>query len=251
MIVFYVGYSAMQNKDVINAAYHYQKLVDNNCNGTDLQIAYGWLTNYLLTTKNDAKNAKTICTKGLAFYPTDEYLISLAKDIERKIGNTAELFNLFETDVNSKNASYNDYLAYAAELYDYLYTDTKTINDANKEKRMIQMLDKAIAVNSKSFEANYIYGMYYTSVALAADTRSKTETNPIQKDKAIALAKQHSESSISYFEKACSYYETAATKSTKQNENYKSGLQQLVNLYSYLNLSDKKTIVQTKLNKLN
>jgi hypothetical protein len=258
MVTFYAGYTAMKDNNFTNAEYYFKKLSDANVSGTDLQIAYGWLSNYYLKDKKDVANAKNVCDKGLLHYPKDEYLLSVKTQIASASGNVENLFAAYEETINKGNASFSDYLGYGAELYDYLYVneDKRTItNGTTKEKRLEEVLLKAISLKNNSAEANYILGTHYTSKALQKDATKKALGNetPQNIDAKKELSKtinDLTDKSIQYLEACASLYEAVANEKESQKNHYKTAIQQLVNLYTYRAMVAKKIEAEKKLKSL-
>lgn len=257
MLTFYAGYTAMKNKDDNNAALYFKTLADKNASGTDLQIAYGWLTNYYLKDKKDQAAAKAMYEKGIALYPNDEYLKSMKTIIARESGDPEQIFKSYEEIINSGKCEFADYLGYGAELYDHLYVDSgRTISDApGKEARMVQVLSKALELRNGSAEANYIMGMYYTSKALQGDKQLKTikGTKPEDVAKKKDLTTQittHADQSIKYLEMSSSLYGAKTTLKPNEKDHYKTSLQQLMNLYKYKAQADKIKSTEEKLKRL-
>lgn len=249
MLTFYAGYTAMQAKKTDETVYYFKKLADANANGTDLQIAYGWLCNYYLTDKNDAATARIYCDKGLKFYATDEYLLSKKNEVERASGNMNTLFKNYEDIIRSGKATYTDYLAYGAELYDYLYVDIKATTDkAAREAKLFEVLNKAYELKNSSSSVNYILGMSYTSKALELDAETKKTTTPAtQKDKLKKERDSYVEKSITHLENAVAIYAKKTEQTETDKQNYKTSLQQLVNLYRFTANATKQAATEEKL----
>lgn len=251
-LTFYAGYCAFQNKDDKNAELYFKKLVDREANGADLQIAYGWLCNYYLEKTKDMEAAKTVCSKGLKIYPSDDYLRSKSIEITRAGNNVEDLFKKYEETLAKPGAAFTDYLAYGAELYDHLFVndDNHIINNETaKRQRMKEVLLKALQLKPASAETNYILGMYYTSIAMeinkqavGATADSKTELNK--------MADSSAHASITYLEKAALLFTAKPNLSSNNKEHLKTALQQLINLYNYLQQPAKSKETQEKLSKL-
>lgn len=257
MLTFYAGYTAMKGNKENEAEYYYKILTDRNASGTDLQIGYGWLTNYYLNTKNNVEAAKAVYTKGVANYPNDEYLKSLKIQIARKSGNPDDVFNSYEETIKGGKAEFSDYLGYGAELYDYLFVDSNAnITDfAGKENRMVEMLQQALKLKSGSAEANYIMGMYYTSKAMTADTQLKkikgNKPEDVAKKKEMTnTINGHAENSVRYLEMASNLYGAKTNLKPADKEHYKTTLLQLQNLYRFKNQADKVKSIDEKIKKL-
>jgi tetratricopeptide (TPR) repeat protein len=257
LLTFYAGYNAMKAKKDNDAEYYYKIITDKNIGGTDIQIAYGWLTNYYLNDKKNPALAKATYEKGIKLYPNDEYLKSMNIQIARQSGNPEEIFASYEGVVNSGKAEFSDYLGYGAELYDYLFVDSsvKITNGPAKETRMVEMLNNALKLKPGSAEANYIMGMYYTSKALAGDKQLKTikGTKPedVAKKKELQNAVNgHADQSIKFLEMSSSLYGAKSNIKPAEKDHYKTSLQQLGNLYKYKNQADKAKSVAEKLKTL-
>lgn len=257
MLTFYAGYTAMKNKDDASAVQYFKTLTDRNASGTDIQIAYGWLTNHYLTEKKDMAAAKAVYDKGIVLYPNDEYLKSMKTQIARASGDPEQIFKSYEETVGSGKAEFSDYLGYGAELYDYLYVDSgRTVTDAaGKEKRMVEMLNKALELKNGSAEANYIMGMYYTSKALQGDKQLKaikgTKPEDLAKKKDLqAQIGTQADQSIKYLEMCSSLYGAKQNPKPNEKEHHKTALQQLMNLYKYKAQADKVKSTEEKLKRL-
>lgn len=251
-LTFYAGYCAFQNKDDKSAEYYFKKLVDRGAYGADVQIAYGWLCNYYLEKTKDIEAAKLVCSKGLKIYPSDEYLRSKSIEITRAGNNIEDLFKQYEETLAKPGAAFTDYLAYGAELYDYLFVneDNHTINNTEAKRiRMKDVLLKALQLKPASAEANYILGMYYTSIAMEINKQAEGATV----DRKTALNKivdSNANASITYLEKAASLFTANPNLSSNKKVQLKTALQQLINLYNYLQQPAKSQETEEKLSKL-
>lgn len=255
MITFYAGYCAMKGEDTAGAAANFQLLANRSASSTDLQIAYGWLSNYLLKTRKDITKARTVCEKGLSFYPNDEYLQSVKQEINRQTGDEESLFGGYEQKIKNGSAVFTDYLSYGADLYDYMFVDKKieSISRSLKELRMVQVLKKALELNSKSGEANYLLGMYYTSKAMELQNEktvldTEASNYEAKKDEIQKKITTNATVSAQYLEAAVALLAGSTTEGRKQN--YKGALSQLINLYKFLNLPDKQKTAEEKLKAL-
>lgn len=239
MIVFYAGYTAMKNNDLIKAEAYFKKIADHNCSGTDLQIAYGWLANFYLE-NNKTEQAKLVCEKGLNFYPGDEYLRSQQLTINRLSGNMKAVFKSFEDVLASGKAGFSDYLGYGAELYDYVYVDAK-LTAAEKpqlQKRLEEVLNKALELKPASAQANYILGMALTSRAMEQQSGDKSAARPL------------AEKSAFYLEKAAAFFVQTPNLSAANKEHLKTALGQLVNIYKFLGNTELQAKAAQKLDAL-
>ena len=257
MLTFYAGYTAMKGKKDSDAEYYYKILTDKGANGTDIQIAYGWLCNYYMKDKKDIAAAKAVYDKGIAVYPNDEYLKSMKIQLARESGNPDEIFKSYEETVASGKAEFSDYLGYGAELYDYLYVDSgHTVTDAaGKEARMVEMLNNALKLKSGSAETNYIMGMYYTSKALSGDKQLKTIKGTKPEDVAKKKELQntingYADQSIKFLEMCGSLYGAKTNLKPNEKDHFKTALQQLTNLYKYKAQPDKVKATEERIKKL-
>jgi hypothetical protein len=236
-MLFYAGYTAMKGNDFTNAEKYFKTLSDHDCSGTDLQISYGWLTNYYIEKKkNDV--AKAVCDKGLRFYPGAEYLRSKKLELERLTGNTQSLFKSYEDIIASGKAAFTDYLAYGAELYDYLYNSEANVavnEKAALQKRLEEMLTKALQLRNGSAQANYLMGMYYTGRAMENQNSNLT------------AAEADADKSIGYLDKAVNSYLEKTNRSASDKTSLTSALTQLINLYAFRGKKELKAAAALKL----
>ena len=248
-ITFYAGYAAMKGELKDDAELYYKKLADANAGGVDTHIGYGWLANYYLADKKDAKKALFYADKGLALYPTNDYLKEQKSFAIAASGDFAAISANHEADIAKPNAPFGDYLKYGIDLYGYLYTDTaayKKPDFAAKQTKFDEVMNKAIGMKPNNAEANYIIGFHNANKALAIQTQLKAFKN--KKLPADVAAKKKLEdaqlalvdASIKNHELAASIYKSK-TVNIKENEkdNYKSTLANLINLYKYKNLNEK------------
>ncbi|MBK6935542.1 MAG: hypothetical protein IPH18_00590 [Chitinophagaceae bacterium] len=226
MITFYAGYCAMKGEDTAGAAANFQLL-----------------------------EAKTVCEKGLSFYPGDEYLLSVKQEISRQTGDEEGLFGRYEQKIKNGTAVFTDYLSYGADLYDYLFVEKEIAGTSKslKELRMVQVLKKGLELNNKSGEANYLLGMYYTGKAMELQNEKMvldTEANDYEakKDEIQKKITINANISVQHLEAAVALLAGSTTESKRQN--YKGALSQLVNLYKFMHLPEMQKAVEEKLKTL-
>lgn len=253
-LTFYAGYSAMKTGNDTEAEYYFKKLADKNVNGADQQITYGWLCNYYIKKKKDLAAANSIYEKGISYYPNDEYLRSMKIAIANASGNMENIFKIYEETIASGEAVFTDYLAYGAELYDYLYigNPVDSVTAAKKETRMVEVLNKALSLKEESAEANYIMGMYHATKATSLDNKIRaiktlTPENVKKKKELQNSMNEMINKSVSYLEAASSLYAASSDLSPAKKENFKTALQQLINLYNYLKQEEKSNTTAERL----
>jgi hypothetical protein len=248
LLVFYAGYTAMQAKDEANTEKYFKQLVDANASGTDIQIAYGWLCNYYLTIKKDNAVAKKVYDIGSKHYPSDEYLKSMNTSIAQASGNTENVFAVYEENISKGNATFTDYLGYGAELYDYLYVNKSTVNNAEaKEKRMEEVLTKALLLKNNSIETNYILGMHYSSKAIALNNTAKIAKNAAEKAEFKTKTDNLVNTSAMFLETAVQLFEVQKPTTVSKKEQQKNAITQLINLYKFLGNTSKQAAAEKKL----
>jgi hypothetical protein len=178
LITFYTGYAAMNAKKMEDTELYFKKLTDANANGTDIQIAYGWLANYYIDTKKENAKGKEIAEKGLKFYPNDEYLNDMVAKAIAGSGDMNAIFANHEVNINKPNAPYAEFLKYAADLFDYLYNDSTMKKDfAEKQKKFEDVMGKGLTMKPASAEGNYLMGFHHANIAVDLDKQVKTFKN--------------------------------------------------------------------------
>lgn len=251
-IVFYAGYAAMKAKQDEVAYTYFKKLCDRDIAGVDLQIAYGWLCNYLATTKKSPAEAKAVYQKGITHYPNDEYLQSMFSTIAVSYSNPEDAFALYEEKLAAGNVKLKEYLNYASMLYDYLYIDhvNDAVNPAKKSQRLAEIINKALSLDNNSFLANYIMGMQESNLAVA-DDQQRRKLAAAERDGALGLslkktAEAHANDAIRYLEAAARIYEQPGSQNSYK-ERYKTTIEQLMNLYNFMQQADKAALAKKKL----
>lgn len=241
-ITFYAGYAADRsstNND--DAELYYKRIVDANAYGTDFHIAYGWLANYYLNTKKETAKGNEVVEKGLKLYPTNEYLVNLKNNAIKNSGDWNAILANGEANVSKPTATYTEYINYGSELFDYLYSDTvKRADQLDREKRLEEVLTKALSFKPNSAETNFIFGSHHTNKAARLDREAKKlATKKLPAD--VAAKKQietqrdaEINAALSNLELAASIYKSkGANIKATDKDNYKSTLRNLINLYKF------------------
>jgi hypothetical protein len=240
-ITFYTGYAAMKGEMKEDAELYYKKMVDANAFGTDYQIAYGWLANYYIVDKKDSKKGLEYAEKGLKLYPNDEYLASQKAAAIGSTGDYKAIFANHEANIAKPTATYNEYLKYAVDLYDYLYADSLPKADvAEKDAKFETIMGKALSMKPSSAECNYLMGFHHANKAIALNKLIKTYKN--KKTPADLEAKKKLEeqlnvqidASLKNHDLAASIYKSRlANIKQKDKDNYISTLTSLIQFYKF------------------
>lgn len=241
LITFYAGYAAMNAKNDENTEIYYKKIADANAFGTDYKIAYGWLANYYLTDKKDLDKAKPVIEKGIKHYPDDEYLKSLKSKSIAATGDIKAIFANHEENIAKPEAQYNDYLNYAAELFDYLYNDSSVKTDfVEKEKRFEEVMGKGLSIKPNSAEGNFLMGMNTTQKTIEIDKQIKLLKNKKTPADIEAVKKLNADkmvladAAIKNFELVSSLYRSKGTNlKDVEKERYRTVLTNMVYFYYF------------------
>lgn len=234
-VVFYAGYAALQAGAEEKALLYFTRLTSARASGTDLEIAYGWLSNYLLETRQDRAAARRVCELGLSLYPQDEYLRRVELTLARAGNQPEDLFMLLEKRIQEKRATVRDYLLYGSELYDYLYTGSKKISGdlSSRRQRLEELMNEVLRLSPASAQAWLILGLQSTGLALEAQQKNKAAASDAEKTRWTEQAQASADQAIERLEKAVQQYEKTAGLSATDKEYRKTALQQLVNLYLF------------------
>jgi tetratricopeptide (TPR) repeat protein len=259
-ITFYTGYAAQNAGNKAETELYYSKLADANASGTDIQIAYGWLTNYYLNEVNNPEKAKMAMERGLKVYPNDEYLKSMKLQLAQKNRDWNEIMKEHETAVSNPAAEFNDYLSYGADLFDYIYTDTASPKQdlPGKMAKMEDMFNKALAKKPGSAETNYLFGMHYSQKILKMNENIKATfkgaLNPDQVAKkrvAQAEVATETEKAVKYLDMAATLYGSRVDRlKENEKEHYRATLNNLVYFYNYKKMPDRVKAYEDKLKAL-
>ncbi|HVZ55610.1 MAG TPA: hypothetical protein VG870_03040, partial [Chitinophagaceae bacterium] len=148
-----IALSAMMAKKEDSAVIYYQKLADAKISGPNFLNIYQFLVQHFQE-KGDKANMDKYMALGKELYPTNEYWCSV--QLKEAGDDKAKLFAKYDELTSGGCGTYSMYYNYAAELFNYLYTqDKKPADYAEKQGKLTDVLKKTIAVNNTP-EANLL-----------------------------------------------------------------------------------------------
>jgi hypothetical protein len=189
VLYYYAGAAAMQVEKMDEAISFFQKICDANVGGEGYDVCYRYVS-YHYDQKGDAATAQKYAAMGRKLYPNDTYYDKLDLDRQRKKGVGPELFAQYENVINKEPKDYDMRYDYAAELFNWLYTDQKAPADQKQAyfQKITEQLKKCTEINPTNPEAHLLLGKTYFNEAAAiydelkavkgntpADTQKKTE----------------------------------------------------------------------------
>jgi len=170
-------------------------------------------------------------------YPTDPYWEAVEIEYALKGLENEELFRAYDQQVQSHPNSYMVHFNYAYELTKYIYSDslTKGKDISAWKKKIPELLQKAISINS-TVDANMMLANYYynTSFDILDEANKIKSTKPDdvkKKNDLQALSKSTLAEAIPYGEKVVELFSKLTTHKTSEKINYKQVLDVLITAY--------------------
>jgi tetratricopeptide (TPR) repeat protein len=227
-MVFMAGYTAMKQDKTDEAAKYFSKIADAKIGKEqDYVIPYQFLS-YQYKAKKDEANFRKYVDLGRQVYPKDPYFITIKLDWARDNNNYPDLFNAYEELIAMQPDSLNSVLAYASEMFDYLYiknSDKKPADYDAVAAKIESNIKKTLAKDYEPLSSNLILGQLYYNQGLDMVTESdkikgtKPEDLKKKKDlKASAVVKY--DLAIPYTEKVTSILEQKGVASLNAKEKH-------------------------------
>jgi tetratricopeptide (TPR) repeat protein len=168
ILTYYIGAAAMQAEMTDDAVLYFQKLADKEISGDGFDLCYRYLAYHYDKQGDRAKSDKYVSI-GRRLYPEDAYYDKLDLDRQRKIGGGPALFSKYEKVIAKEPNDYDFRYDYAAEMFNWLYTDPKA-TAAEKEKvskSIFEQLNACLKINPSSTDALILKGKTYFNEAAA------------------------------------------------------------------------------------
>jgi tetratricopeptide (TPR) repeat protein len=227
-MVFMAGYTAMKQDKTDEAAKYFSRIADAKIGKEqDYVIPYQFLS-YQYKAKKDEANFRKYVDLGRQVYPKDPYFITIKLDWARDNNNYPDLFNAYEELIAMQPDSLNSVLAYASEMFDYLYiknSDKKPADYDAVAAKIESNIKKTLAKDYEPLSSNLILGQLYYNQGLDMVTESdkikgtKPEDLKKKKDlKASAVVKY--DLAIPYTEKVTSILEQKGVASLNAKEKH-------------------------------
>jgi len=239
-MVFMAGYTAMKLDKNDEALTYFTKIADAKIGKEpDYVIPYQFVT-YQYKTKKDEANFKKYAALGREVYPKDPYFITIKIDWARENNKYPELFSAYEELIAQQPDSLNNSLAYASEMFDYLFiknTDTKPADFDVVAGKIEEQIKKTLSKDYDPLSSNLILGqLYYNQgldMATQADKIKSTKPEDTKKKadlKAKTVAKY--DMAIPYTEKVTTILEGKGTLNGKEKSTLKNMYIMLGDMYT-------------------
>jgi len=239
-MVFMAGYTAMKLDKNDEAMTYFTKIADAKIGKEpDYVIPYQFVT-YQYKTKKDEANFKKYAALGREVYPKDPYFITIKLDWARENNKYPELFSAYEELIAAQPDSLNNNLAYASEMFDYLFIKNSEAKPADYDAiagKIEEQIKKTLSKDYDPLSSNLIIGqLYYNQgldMATQADKIKSTKPEDTKKKadlKAKAVAKY--DLAIPYTEKVTSILEGKGTLNGKEKSTLKNMYIMLGDMYT-------------------
>jgi len=261
VLYYFAGAAAMQANMNEDAVYYYKKIADAGIGGEGYDVCYRFLT-YHYDKKDNADLSAKYAALGRKLYPNDTYYDKLELDKERNSkGLSTQLFSKYETVIGKEPDNYELRYSYAAELFNWLYTEQKPADQkVGLFDKIILNLNKCIAIDAKNSDAYVLVGKtYYNEAAMIQESgKGLKATVPEEKKKKDELKVQMDKrmnEALSPLEKALDIFEKMTPEDFKaerrlKNE-YKTTLYLLSEAHKFLGNSEKEKAFTKKYDALN
>jgi len=227
-MVFMAGYTAMKLDKSDEATNYFSKIAEAKIGKeADYIIPYQFLS-FQYKTKKDEANFKKYTTLGRQVYPNDPYFVTIKLDWARDNNNYPDLFSAYEELMAMQPDSLNTTLAYASEMFDYLYIKNPDKKPADYDAVAAKIENNIKRTLSKDYDplsSNLIIGQLYYNQGLDQVTESDkikgTKPDDLKKKKDLktsAVAKY--DLSIPYTEKVASILEQKGVASLNAKEKH-------------------------------
>jgi len=210
----------------------------------DYVIPYQFLV-YQYKTKKDEANFKKYDELGMQVYPNDPYFTTIKLDWARDNNDYPGLFKAYEELIAKQPDSLSNNLAYASDMFDYLFIKNPDSKPADYDAIASKIEDQIKITLAKDYEplsSNLIISQLYYNQGLdmqtEADKIKGTKPDDVKKKadlKAKAIAKY--DLAIPYTQKVVSLMEQkdAATLTAKEKHTLKNMYLMLSDMYGAKN----------------
>ncbi len=260
ILYYYAGAAAMQADKVEDAVSFFQKICDGNVSGEGFDVCYRYVT-YHYDKKGDVAAAEKYAALGRKFYPNDTYYDKIELDKQKKKGIGPELFSKYETVIQREPKDYDIRYGYAAEMFNYLYTDQKAAAGEKSSfvEKIITNLKACTAIDPKNPEAFLLIGKTYYNEAAGIQEEGKaikgtTPADVQKRNENKNKANEKLKESIPHLEAALGIFEAMSAdelKDRRTKNEYKSTLYLLQEVHRVLGNVEKEKQYQKKYDALN
>ena len=262
VLYFYTGAAAMQANQTDDAVAYFTKIADANIGGDGYDVVYRYLS-YHYDKKGNLEQSSKYAASGRKLYPNDNYYDKLELDrLRNNNGLSQELFAKYEVVIGKEPNDYDIRFDYAAELFNWIYTDQKAPKDQQTAifEKIIMQLKKCMEINPKKSDSYVLAGKtYYNEAAFiqesgknlkasVPDELKKKNELKVQMDKRMNEALPYLEKALDIFEKMTP--EDFKAEKRLKNE-YKSTVYLLAEAHKFLGNTEKEKMYNKKSDALN
>lgn len=242
-VVLNIGQTAIYaQKEDVSVAY-FKRLADANVSLRGYELPYEWLTQYYFD-KKQYDNFKTYANKGKQYFPQDPFFNLMLSDYYEKEKDDANMAKNYEELITRFPDSSNYNLYYASFLLNQYLKDTLTADRQSIKSKFEAQIQPVLKKDPASINGNGLYGQYYFIMAADYQSEAKAQKTPKGKEEKNKLARDYSNKAIPYLEAAVTSYEATHLKSDKSK--YKTIVNHLIEIYTYLGQPDKAKAYQQK-----
>lgn len=242
-VVLNIGQTAIYaQKEDISVAY-FKRLADGNVSLHGYELPYEWLTQYYFD-KKQYDNFKTYANKGKQYFPQDPFFNLMLSDYYEKEKDDVNMAKNYEELISKFPDSSNYNLYYASFLLNQYLKDTSSAHRQVLKSKFETQIQPVLKKDPTSINGNGLYGQYYFIIAADYQSDAKAQKTPKAKEDKNKLAREYSTKAIPYLEAAVTSYEATHLKSDKSK--YKTIVNHLIEIYTYLGQADKAKIYQQK-----
>lgn len=231
---------------------YFQQLADANLSGKEYKEVYGVLAQYYLNKGDQAKADKYIA-QGKQLFPDNEYWVGL------EFGNpgtdTLKRFARYEQMLQKYPDNYALAMDYAAELYNYTYSNDKKPGDfAARQAKLQAALTRAINLKSTAF-ANFVMSQHvYNQIfdlqdALRAVQGNSPASAAKRRDYNTKISAKYEEM-LGYAQKSYDLYTADTNLKIQDKANLRKVIDELIDYYERKKQQDKVTFYTNKLKSL-
>jgi len=238
LLTYYIGAAALQADMTDEAVFYFQKIADREITGEGYDLCYRYLA-YYFDKKGDVVLSEKYFKSGKKLYPEDPYYAKFEIDKERKKGLSPELFKKYEISIQKDPKDYDIRLGYAADLFDWLYTEQKG-NEKEREQAFRSIVEQLNACSSldatKTDPLTLLGKSHYNEAAAKQEQYNKIKSTAPADQKKKADIKTQMESNmqdaIVAFEKALLIFEKYTADELKKERSIRSDYKQTLYLLS-------------------
>ena len=238
LLTYYIAAAALQADMTDEAVLYFQKIADREITGEGYDLCYRYLA-YHFDKKGDVALSEKYFKSGQKLYPEDSYYAKFEIDKERKKGISQELFKKYENSILKDPKDYDIRLGYAADMFDWLYTEQKGTEKEREQafRAIVEQLNACSSLDATKTDPLTLLGKsHYNEAAAKQEQYNKIKSTAPADQKKKADIKTHMDShmqdAIVAFEKALLIFEKYTAEEIKKERSIRSDYKQTLYLMS-------------------